>query len=303
VSRLKLSFFLLIPFILYTKCLYGTELDILSGNEFKALYHPSLRSVALEVTEVYPKIKTDLEQTFGWDFNLKPSILLIKDREKFQLMAESPLTVAFAVPRRNLIVIDHSRMYTNPFSLEVILKHELCHLLLHHHVRVVALPRWLDEGVSQWASDGIADIILNQKRSILNKATLKRSLIPLSALDHGFPRDAESLSLAYEESKSFVTYIVSKYGKEGVLSVLENMRQGKTVDTAIMNGLAISFEKLEEKWRHSLRQRVTWFTYLSYHIYEILFAFGALITVYAFIKAFIRKRSYMKNEVENELHS
>ncbi|MFO7737855.1 MAG: peptidase MA family metallohydrolase, partial [Desulfatiglandaceae bacterium] len=245
-------------------------------------------------------LSANLEHTFGWNFNLKPSILLIKDGEAFRQMAESPLTVAFAVPARNLIVIDHSRMHLNPFTLEVILKHELCHLLLHHHVREVALPRWLDEGVCQWASDGIADIILSQKQSSLNRATLQRSLIPLNALENDFPRDDASLVLAYEQSKSVVTYIVHKFGKEGVLSVLNGMRQGEPLDTAILNELSISLAELEEKWRHTLRQRVTWFTYVIYNIYEILFVLGALITVFAFIKVFIRKKAYMKDESEND---
>jgi len=300
VSRLKTAFILIVPLILSTNCLYGTELHTLRGEEFRVLFHPDLRAAAFEMAEVYPYLSANLEHTFGWNFNLKPSILLIKDGEAFRQMAESPLTVAFAVPARNLIVIDHSRMHLNPFTLEVILKHELCHLLLHHHVREVALPRWLDEGVCQWASDGIADIILSQKRSSLNRATLQRSLIPLNALENDFPRDDASLVLAYEQSKSVVTYIVHKFGKEGVLSVLNGMRQGEPLDTAILNELSISLAELEEKWRHTLRQRVTWFTYVIYNIYEILFVLGALITVFAFIKVFIRKKAYMKDESEND---
>jgi len=300
VSRLKTAFILIVTLILSTNCLYGTELHTLRGEEFRVLFHPDLRAAAFEMAEVYPYLSANLEHTFGWNFNLKPSILLIKDGEAFRQMAESPLTVAFAVPARNLIVIDHSRMHLNPFTLEVILKHELCHLLLHHHVREVALPRWLDEGVCQWASDGIADIILSQKRSSLNRATLQRSLIPLNALENDFPRDDASLVLAYEQSKSVVTYIVHKFGKEGVLSVLNGMRQGEPLDTAILNELSISLAELEEKWRHTLRQRVTWFTYVIYNIYEILFVLGALITVFAFIKVFIRKKAYMKDESEND---
>ena len=300
MSRLKTAFILIVPLILSTNCLYGTELHTLRGEEFRVLLHPDLRAAAFEMAEVYPYLSANLEHTFGWNFNLKPSILLIKDGEAFRQMAESPLTVAFAVPARNLIVIDHSRMHLNPFTLEVILKHELCHLLLHHHVREVALPRWLDEGVCQWASDGIADIILSQKRSSLNRATLQRSLIPLNALENDFPRDDASLVLAYEQSKSVVTYIVHKFGKEGVLSVLNGMRQGEPLDTAILNELSISLAELEEKWRHTLRQRVTWFTYVIYNIYEILFVLGALITVFAFIKVFIRKKAYMKDESEND---
>lgn len=300
MSRLRILFIIAVPLILYTNCLYGTELHILRGNEFRALYHPALQSAALEVAELYPKIKTDLEHTFGWDLNLISTILLIKDSGRFQQMAESPLTVAFAVPSKNLIVIDHSRMHINPFSLEVILKHELCHLLLHHHVRETALPRWLDEGVSQWASDGIADIILSQRRSALNRATLKRSWIPMNALAQNFPRDEASLSLAYEQSKSFVTFIVRKFGKAGMLSVLDGMRQGETVDAAILKRLSIPLEELEKKWRDSLKKRIGWLTYLTYHIYEILFVLGALITVYAFIRAFIRKKAYMKNEGDHD---
>lgn len=300
MSRLKTAFILIVPLILSTNCLYGTELHTLRGEEFRVLFHPDLRAAAFEMAEVYPYLSANLEHTFGWNFNLKPSILLIKDGEAFRQMAESPLTVAFAVPARNLIVIDHSRMHLNPFTLEVILKHELCHLLLHHHVREVALPRWLDEGVCQWASDGIADIILSQKQSSLNRATLQRSLIPLNALENDFPRDDASLVLAYEQSKSVVTYIVHKFGKEGVLSVLNGMRQGEPLDTAILNELSISLAELEEKWRHTLRQRVTWFTYVIYNIYEILFVLGALITVFAFIKVFIRKKAYMKDESEND---
>jgi hypothetical protein len=96
---------------------------------------------------MFPHLKANLEREIGWDLNLIPSVLLMKNRKLFQRMAESPLTVAFAVPARNLIVIDYTRMLVRPFSLEITLKHELCHLLLHHHIRGHDFPRWLDEGV------------------------------------------------------------------------------------------------------------------------------------------------------------
>ena len=298
--KIKTLFLLLILLILSVKSLCAGELSVLKDKDFAVFYDPPLKYSALEIADMYPGIKADLERIFGWKLNLKPSIILIKDRAKFQRMAESPLTVAFAVPARNLIVIDHSKMHINPFNLGNILKHELCHLLLHHHIRGVALPRWLDEGIAQWASDGISDILMDQKRSLLNKAIYRDRLILLHTLQKGFPPDKESLSLAYEESKSFVTYIISKFGKEGVLTVLNYMRQGEDVDSAILKALLIPLGELEKKWHHSLRQRVTWFTYLSYHLYEILFSVAALITIYAFIRVIMRKRAYMKEEEEED---
>jgi hypothetical protein len=104
-----------------------------------------------------------LENTLEWTIDFKPTIVLVNDSEKFQEMTGNSLIVAYAVSQRNLIVIDHSKMNTKPFSLGSIIKHELCHLLLHDKISKVILPRWLDEGVSQWVSDGIAEIIMSRR--------------------------------------------------------------------------------------------------------------------------------------------
>jgi hypothetical protein len=108
--------------------------------------------------------------------------------------------------------------------------------------------------------------------------------------------------LAYEESKSFVTHIVSRFGKEGVLSVLEHMKKGESVDTAILSALSTPLDTLEEQWHNSLRKKMTWFTHLSYYLYEILFALMALISIYAFIKITVRKRAYMAEDTEDSLY-
>jgi hypothetical protein len=301
--KTKLLFFNIIFLLIVTQCLFAGQMDVLKAKNFTVFYDPPLRFAAQEVVDMYPRIKADLEHIFGWQLNLKPSVVLIRDRRQFQRMAESPLTVAFAVPTRNLIVIDHSRMSTNPFNLGVVLKHELCHLLLHHHIRASTLPRWLDEGIAQWSSDGIADIVMDQKRSRLNRVSFRNGLIRLHTLEKRFPADTPSLSLAYEESKSFVTYMIGKFGKQRVLTVLTYMRQGENVDSAILKALSIPLEELEKKWHRSLRQKITWFTYISYHLYEILFAAGALITIYAFIRLIIRKRAYMKGEEDSRFYS
>lgn len=143
----KYIFLITTCLILFTTCLYAGDLHVLEEKHVTVAFDPSLRSAAKEVADMYPQLKAALERHIGWELNLIPSVVLIKDRKVFQRMAESPLTVAFAVPARNLVVIDHTRMLVRPFSLENTLKHELCHLLLHHHIRGHDFPRWLDEGV------------------------------------------------------------------------------------------------------------------------------------------------------------
>jgi hypothetical protein len=298
ISQIKRLFALTISLVIWANFLHGDDVRVLQGEGFKVIFGPSLDSAAREVADIYPEIKRRVEMVFGWDFDLEPSILLIKDSEYFQSMSKNPLTVAYAVPEKNLIVIDHSKMNTDPFNIEITLRHELCHLLIHYYIQRDNLPRWLDEGVCQWASDGIGNIIMDQKRSLLNKAAFRGDFIPLGALKRGFPSKKEPLLLAYEESKSFVAYIIGRFGKEGILAVLESMKAGKDADTAILKTFSVPLAKLEGEWYHSLRQQVAWFAYFSYHLYEILFALTALVAIFAFIRIVMRKRSYMREEEE-----
>ncbi len=146
-QRISLLFLLATCFISFATCLYGGDFHVIEEKHVKVVFDPSLESAAQDVAEMFPHLKANLEREIGWSLNLIPSVLLMKDRKTFQRMSESPLTVAFAVPARNLMVIDYTRTLVSPFSLEITLKHELCHLLLHHHIRGHDFPRWLDEGV------------------------------------------------------------------------------------------------------------------------------------------------------------
>jgi len=278
--------------------LYAGEVYLFEGGGIKVLFEPPHEPVAKDLAGVYPEIRGELEDIFGWDLNLTPSILLIKDSRQFQRMIRSPLTVAFAVPERDLIIIDYSKIRSRPLSLRNIFKHELCHLLLHRHIKSTPLPRWLDEGVAQWVSDGVGDIISDQKRSLLNKAAFRGRFIPLGSLADRFPGREQQLILAYEESRSFVNHIIGKFGREGVLEILDRMKRGENMRAAVLRSCSISLDDLEKEWHSGLRRKITWFTYLSYNLYEILFAFAALITIYASIRIILRRRRDMKYEME-----
>ena len=277
--------------------LWAEDFRVLEGRSVSVLFDPLLEVPAGDVAHMYDGVRAELEQNLRMRLNLRPAVLLIKDRRMFQGMAESPLTVAFAVPQRGLIVMDHSRMNTHAFTLRNTLKHELCHLLLHEHIRDV--PRWLDEGIAQWVSDGLGDIVMDQKRSLLNRAALRGRFLPLRSLHNGFPDSREGLVLAYEESKSFVEYMVARYGREGILNLLARMRRGEDAETAVSEALSTPLDTLEKEWRASLKKRVTWFTYLSYHLYEILFALMALTSIVGFIRIWLKRRSYRDEEEED----
>jgi len=278
--------------------LYGQERGFLRGDQVTILYEEPWKEAAQEAADAYSIAKRDVEQKLGWTASFNSKVVLVTDRKVFQEMVGSALFAAYAVPQENLIVIDQSRMSVSPFTIEVTLKHEICHLLLHHHLKGQDIPKWLEEGVCVWVSEGIAEIMMDQKRSRLNEALLAGRVIPLRALSSGFPRDRESLTLAYEESKSIVSYMVATHGLEGLLETLRRVREGHPWEEAVQGAMGIPFDELEESWAQSLKKRLTWVTYLINNLYEILFFLAAILAVCGFWRALRKKRAYMKSEEE-----
>jgi len=294
IMRIVVCLFFSFVLLPYPTHVEGT--GVIQTNEVIVLFEEPLESAAEEVADIFPEVKAELKATFRWGLTARPAVLLIKNRKKFENMTGHNRIVAFAVPEKNLIVIDYSRMNRRPFTLGVTLKHELCHLLLHHHIGSDNLPKWLGEGICQWVSDGIAEIIMDRNRSVLREATLSGNYIPMDALAEGFPQEEDMLLLAYEQSKSFVEYIHSQFGWQPILDVLQHLKEGDEAGVAILRGLSVPLEEIEMRWHGYLRRKTTWFTYLVRHLYVILFFVAALITIYGFIRVLIKKRRYTDGE-------
>ncbi|MDD5722216.1 MAG: peptidase MA family metallohydrolase [Syntrophales bacterium] len=296
VCRKKVLLFICL-ILLFPTPLRGTQRSATETDAVIVLFEEPLEIAAKEVSDIYPALREELEKTLGWRLDFKPTVLLIKDRQTFQERAGSTLFTAFAVPGQRLIVIDYSRMAADPSLLATTLKHELCHLLLHHHIQSANLPRWLDEGISQWVSGGMAGIIMDRERFVLNRAVLSGNYISIRNLVTYFPAGEVPLLTAYEESKDLIEYINRKFGRKGILDILKYLREGYAPDRAIHRSLSISLAELESKWVKDLGKRATWFTYLVVHLYQTLFFLGALLTVFGFIRARIRKRNYQDDDI------
>ena len=271
----------------------------LRARNIVVIYDPTLDSAAREIVRIYPELKLELEELFEWGLGIKPQVLLVRDTQAFQKITHSDLIVAFAVPEERLIVIDYSRMTIHPFTLSITLKHELCHLLLHHHISRENLPKWLDEGICQWVSDGIGELFVSQNLSGLDAAVMSGSIIPLKELTNYFPRDKASLTLAYEQSKSVIGYIERQYGTGAILNLLDHLKNGDTVEEAVGGSLGISFERLEKQWLDHLESTPRWIVLLASNIYSILFFLAAVLTFFGFVKL-LRRRKRVYEEWEDE---
>ena len=271
------------------------------NDDIMVIYQPQLDRAAEEILRVYPNIRQELIEFFGWDLDIRPQVVLVADTVTFHKLSRSKHYVAYALPARNLIVIDYSKMNIHPFTLNTTLKHELCHLMLHRHIPNGHLPKWLDEGVCQWVSDGIGEILINKDWSGLDTAVMTGQIIPLRRLTEYFPGDKASLMLSYEQSKSVVSFIDRQYGYNAIMETLDFLRHGETVETALLSSLELTLTQLENQWRDHLESTPRWLVFLANHIYAILFFLAAVLTFFGFIRLLLkRKKVYEKWEAEED---
>ncbi len=300
--HLKKTLFVLIISMIVAPPLCAQTLSALKSDMVTVLFDKPLDFAAGDVTGMYPGIKKELEAALLWPVDFQPTVVLIGEQERFSQMAGNSAYVAYALPDKQLIVIDYSRMNTRPFTLRITLKHELCHLLLHRHITRVHLPKWLDEGVAQWASDGIGEIMTGRNDSVLRWATFSGRFIRLDALAHHFPGSDRDLVLAYEQSKLLVEYIIANFGKNGLLNILEAMRNGREADQAIEMSLMMSTADLEHAWQRNQRSVSTLLAYLAANIYTLVFIGAAFLTFVLYLRVMIRKRRFVDEEEDEEYH-
>lgn len=257
----------------------------------------ALRGAAAGLAREYPVVKADLEAKLGWKADFVPVVILLRRDSEFREWIRNSLVTAFAVPGQDLIVIDYFKLKGTPFDMNATLEHELCHLLLHRNIQ--SPPKWLDEGVAQWASGGLADILNPGEKNILKQTFLSDRLIPLRDLSVLFPEEPRGFILAYEESKSFVEYVVHEYGAEKLRVALHRMHEGDSVNEAFGKTLGLNLDTLQYRWKGDLRRRYSWPSYLADNLLWILFFAAALATLIGYIQAKKRMKNYRDEDDED----
>ncbi len=270
----------------------------LKTNAITLYYPAALQGAAEEITKTYPLVKAKLEGLLSQVSAIQPVIILVKKHDDFVTLTGNGPIVAYAQPRLNRIVIDYSQMRSR-VMLEETLRHETAHLMLFE-ITGRRLPRWFDEGVSQWLGGGLSELIEGSGGAeLLKKAVISEQVIPLSSLEV-FPSDRRILLLAYEESKGFIEFIIKRYGKKKLISLLEHLRYEDNFDVAFNDIYLSGLRGIEQEWLKDLKKRATVFNYLSQHLYEIVFFVAALITFSGFIRMIIKKRRYRDEEFEDD---
>jgi hypothetical protein len=285
-------------FLLPPPPLRAGERRMIQGSDVTIVFDASLGAAAGDLSRNFHQSREEVEELFGWKLGLNPTVLLTADRALFERMNGGRFGVAFAVPREHAVVLYESPgAYRLSVSTET-LKHELCHLALHDHIAPEALPKWLDEGTCQWVSGSLGEMLSEGALADSGEMRPSDRPIPLRNLASSFPTREDFLFLAYRESRSFVEFLGSIRGKDGVLDLLRFLSMGDGLDAAFIKSFGESPDNIETRWIESLRQRHVWMASLAIYMDQIIFLACTVLTLLACVKVLIKRKRYPETDEE-----
>ena len=90
-----------------------------------------------------------------------------------------------------------------------------------------------------------------------------------------------------------------QFGPRAILEILDSLKSGRTLETALMKRLGISPAQLEDAWLVDLASTPRWLVFLANHLYGILFFLAAVLTMFGYVRH-RRRRKKLYDQWEEE---
>ena len=267
--------------------------------------------VARQVADLLPRAQRQLEQRLGLELRGRATVVLCGSPESFRRHTpgvDHLHTLGVAYPARSTVYLNCQAIGAAPYeSFAITLRHEVSHLIVGEvlrrgHPRV---PLWFDEGVAVWTSGKVP----RYNPGVFELAVRSRSLRRLDELSHAFPLDPAQRGAAYEQSESFIRFVVGHHGEAAIRDILRAAANGTPFRTAVALATGKDLQALEEEWLASLTPRWPWLSWalnLVFHPYSAFGLFGVM-TLLALVSFAVywrrRRRKYDEWNREERLYT
>ena len=170
------------------------------------------------------------------------------DDLKEAILYEPSWTGGQAFPDQNIVILGISP-YDLDWGRDAIV-HELTHVLVGHLTFSCLgdVPTWLNEGLAVY-SEGDLDPASERQ---LEDAIRDNTLLTVRSLSSGFSEVADKAYLSYSQSYSITKFLVETHGQEKMTSLLLSLRDGTTIDEALMDTYGFDVEGLDNAWRDAI---------------------------------------------------
>jgi hypothetical protein len=164
------------------------------------------------------------------------------------ILYEPSWTGGQAFPDQNIAILGIAQ-YDLEWGRDAIV-HELTHVLIGHLTFSCLgdVPTWLNEGLAVY-SEGELDPASQQQ---LEDAIRDNTLLTVRSLSGGFSEVADKAYLSYSQSYSVTKFLIETYGQDKVTSLLVGLRDGLTIDEALLQIYGFNVDGLEDAWRSAI---------------------------------------------------
>jgi Peptidase MA superfamily len=241
--------------------------------------------------------RTRLIDILGDSLDYRPDIYIPENPADFKAVVGAAFPdwgAAAALPYRRLIAIKSPAHFRIGRSLRELLQHEYAHLALENRLHHVEPPRWVDEGLAMFVSAEWGWL----ENISMTRAVIFGSLVPLDEIEQLNRFSEGKAATAYAESYLAVKYLLDSYGRETFNIFLDNLRERKTVDQALMAATGSGYRDFEKEFDNYLKQRYNLMTFFADTIY--LWIFLALVVLVGFILYFLRRKRYFRKWEDEE---
>ncbi len=184
-----------------------------------------------------------------------------------------------------------------------VVPHEISHQVLFQASRnpFNAPPTWFDEGLAVSAQDNGNENF----QAMVEAAAEDGRLFSVRSLTSEFPYDPADASLAYAESFSVLQFMIERWGNEGVAAVIAAYAGGLSHDDALMQGIGVDVDGLDQLWKESLNYggdqgvagatdepSIQWYDRILGNAAEFIFGLVILASVITMIWRFRHREKY-----------
>lgn len=170
------------------------------------------------------------------------------DDLKDAVLYEPSWTGGQAFPDQNIVILGISE-YDLAWGRDAIV-HEITHVLVGHLTFSCLgdVPTWLNEGLAVYSEGGLDPISQRQFEDAVREDTL----LTIRSLSSGFSEVADKAYLSYSQSYSIVKFLIETYGQKEMTDLLLALRDGLSIDEALVQTYGFDVEGLEDAWRSAI---------------------------------------------------
>lgn len=258
--NIKVILFLLIlfNFALSSIVLAGDQLwQRISGSIFIIFYQDNDLQNSQKILNRLQSSYLQLSHEVGTELVDSVFIFITPSKQAFDQIVGKNIpkwTDGLASPMKNMIILKSPKWIPPETDINQIAIHELVHIILDRATKGNPIPRWLNEGLAVYYSGekGYAS------STLVSKALVNHSLIPLSDIDDVLSFHRDKAQLAYQQSYLAVSYLFENYGSEGVKNIIHKLGEGKNLNQAFIEVIDLDLWEFEEEWLQYIKKQYRW---------------------------------------------